>query len=101
MCKEVSALLSSPQSPRFYPHKFVLVTDLLETFGQLVFERLKSRANEERLKNGLDPLPSQFSTTDVLEKTRLTARNWFGKVSEINDIIQRLYSKLPVDGVLV
>jgi hypothetical protein len=86
-------LLSSPQSPRFYPHKFVLVTDFLEIFGQLVFERLKSKANEERIVNGLDPLPSQFSTADILEKTRITARNWFGKVSEIDDLIQRVYSK--------
>ncbi|KAI6184203.1 hypothetical protein M3Y97_00571100 [Aphelenchoides bicaudatus] len=91
LCREVSALLSSPQSPRFYPQKFVLVTDFLETFGRLVFDRLRSKANEERIKNGLDPLPSQFSTTDILEKTRITARNWFGKVSEINDVVQRIY----------
>lgn len=109
LCREVSAVLSSSQSPRFYPQKFVLVTDFLETFGRLVYERLYRKANEERAKNGLDPLSSNFETAEILEKvrklmrinfvyrsifkTRITARNWFGKLSEIRDVVQRIYSE--------
>jgi hypothetical protein len=63
---------------------------LLETFGRLVFERLHRKANEERVAHGLDPLLSNFTTIDILEKTRITARNWFGKVSEIRDVIPRI-----------
>jgi hypothetical protein len=29
---------------QFYPSKFVLVTDLLDLFGELVFKRLKSKS---------------------------------------------------------
>lgn len=52
----------------------MLVTDLLEVFGRLVYDRLHKKANEERLENKLDPLSSNFTTIDILEKTRITAR---------------------------
>lgn len=32
---------------QFYPSKFVLVTDILDIFGKLVFERLKSKSENE------------------------------------------------------
>ncbi len=37
----------------FYPSQFVLVTDILETFGRLVYDRLLAKANEQRNSQGL------------------------------------------------
>ena len=38
---------------RFYPSMFVLLTEVLETFGKLVFERLKLRSEEIQGKHWL------------------------------------------------
>ncbi|KAI1709979.1 vacuolar protein sorting-associated protein 35 domain-containing protein [Ditylenchus destructor] len=88
---EVARMLSSASVAHFYPAQFVYVTDLLDFFGNLVYERLLQRAKKERIDAGLPPLPSKFFIHDVLEKTRITARNWFGKVSEIRELIPRIY----------
>lgn len=45
---QCSKLLSDATSVmQFYPSKFVLVTDILDIFGKLVYERLKSKSENE------------------------------------------------------
>lgn len=45
---QCSKLLNDATSVmQFYPSKFVLVTDLLDIFGKLVYERLKSKSENE------------------------------------------------------
>jgi hypothetical protein len=55
---QCSKLLCDPRVPQYYPSMFVLVTDILDTFGALVFDRLKSLADTEHMKmGGTGPLP--------------------------------------------
>ncbi|KAL3115935.1 hypothetical protein niasHT_007235 [Heterodera trifolii] len=83
LTSEVAMLISTNiSSAQFYPSQFVHVTDFLDLFGHLVYKRLLHRAAEERRGVGLGALPSHFDTNDVLEETRIKARNWFGKVNE-------------------
>lgn len=45
---QCSKLLSDPSSVmQFYPSKFVLITDTLDTFGKLVYDRLKLKSESE------------------------------------------------------
>lgn len=45
---QCSKLLADPSSVmQFYPSKFVLVTDILDIFGKLVYDRLKSKSESE------------------------------------------------------
>lgn len=45
---QCSKLLADPSSVmQFYPSKFVLVTEILEIFGKLVYDRLKSKSESE------------------------------------------------------
>lgn len=45
---QCSKLLADPSSVmQFYPSKFVLVTDILDLFGKLVYDRLKSKSGNE------------------------------------------------------
>ncbi|KAI6171993.1 hypothetical protein M3Y98_00923500 [Aphelenchoides besseyi] len=90
LCTEVASFLSQPHASRFYPRKFVLVTDLL------VYDRLHKKANEERAAVNLPALAPKFETADVLEKTRMRARNWFGKISEIRQVIPRIYVEMAI-----
>ena len=96
MMNEVGRILLSTSVPHFYPIQFILVTDFFDLFGNLVYERLLQKARQERLDAGLAPLPTHFVIHDVLEQTRITARNWFGKVQAITEIVSRIYSTIEI-----
>uniref|UniRef100_A0A7E4VNU3 UPF0505 protein CG8202 n=1 Tax=Panagrellus redivivus TaxID=6233 RepID=A0A7E4VNU3_PANRE len=93
---EVAKLLHSVTVPQYYPSLFVHVTDFLDTFGDLVYQRLLAKAKEERTAAGLPSLPTHFVTADILERTRITARNWFGKVQEVDEVLPRIYLELAL-----
>lgn len=42
---QCAKLLADTDVLRFYPSKFVLITDILDTFGQLVYDRLRMKAD--------------------------------------------------------
>lgn len=42
---QCAKLLSDTDVLRFYPSKFVLITDILDSFGQLVYERLRIKSD--------------------------------------------------------
>lgn len=45
---QCAKLLADPSSVmQFYPSKFVLITDILDIFGKLVYDRLKSKSESE------------------------------------------------------
>jgi len=45
---QCSKLLSDTSVIQFYPSKFVLITDILDTFGKLVYERIFSMCVDNR-----------------------------------------------------
>ena len=49
---QCAKLFSDVSVPPFYPSQFVLVSDMLDTFGRLVYERLWTKANEELANKG-------------------------------------------------
>lgn len=42
---QCTKVLADTDVLRFYPSKFVLITDILDIFGQLVYERLRTKAD--------------------------------------------------------
>ncbi|KHJ83856.1 hypothetical protein OESDEN_16439, partial [Oesophagostomum dentatum] len=88
---ELARLLSAPTTPCFFPVQWVLVTDILDLFGNLVYERLFSKANEERQAAGLSVLTSNFMPSDILPDTTELAQNWFCKIAEIKEAVPRFY----------
>ncbi len=69
MAIQCSKLLSDSATPQFYPSMFVLVTEILDTFGRLVFERIKQK--------GLTPQGmrktkmEEFGPSDVTDEVRV------------------------------
>jgi hypothetical protein len=55
---KAAKLLSDTSVPAFYPILFVLVTDIMDTIGRLVFDRIRHKAggylNNKHSTDGLD-----------------------------------------------
>uniref|UniRef100_A0A667YJT7 VPS35 endosomal protein-sorting factor-like n=1 Tax=Myripristis murdjan TaxID=586833 RepID=A0A667YJT7_9TELE len=87
---QCSKLLSDTSVIQFYPSKFVLITDILDTFGRLVYERIWTMCSDPR------PLPESFSADDVNDTAKETCLNWFFKIASIRELIPRLYVEAAI-----
>ncbi|XP_028669604.2 VPS35 endosomal protein-sorting factor-like [Erpetoichthys calabaricus] len=87
---QCSKLLSDTTVIQFYPSKFVLITDILDTFGRLVYDRIWSMCSDTQL------LPDSFSSDDVNDTARETCLNWFFKIASIRELIPRLYVEAAI-----
>ncbi|XP_050032588.1 VPS35 endosomal protein-sorting factor-like [Dermacentor andersoni] len=94
---QCSKLLVDTSVVQFYPSKFVLITDILDNFGQLVYQRIHSKA--EYLKPGSKvpvPLPADFTPDQVPESAKETCRNWFFKIASVRELIPRFYVETAI-----
>lgn len=94
---QCSKFLADTSVMQFYPSKFVLVTDILDIFGKLVFERLKTKADHLEIgKQQGVVLPDNFTPEMVSESTKETCLNWFYKVASIRELLPRLYVEMAI-----
>ncbi|XP_076459289.1 VPS35 endosomal protein-sorting factor-like [Babylonia areolata] len=94
---QCSKLLADTSVIQFYPSKFVLVTEILDTFGRLVYDRLLEKA--QYIPAGSTRpvrLPANFTPADVPESAKETCRNWFFKIASIRELIPRLYVECAI-----
>lgn len=87
---QCSKLLADTSAMQFYPSKFVLITDILDTFGNLVFDRLKNKSELVRMGTS-SVLPDDFTPDMVPDSTKETCLNWFYKVASIRELLPRFY----------
>ncbi|CAG0891602.1 unnamed protein product [Darwinula stevensoni] len=95
---QCAKLLVDTSVLNFYPSKFVLVTDILDNFGDLVYERLFRKAEyspSPRVGKPIE-LPLDFTPEIVPESAKETARNWFFKVSSIRELLPRFYLEAAI-----
>lgn len=80
---------------RFYPSKWILITEILDTFGDLVFERLKKRSMV--VVDGIEiGLKDNFRASEVADHAKETCKNWFFKIASIRELLPRLYMELAI-----
>ncbi|XP_037019323.2 VPS35 endosomal protein-sorting factor-like isoform X1 [Artibeus jamaicensis] len=87
---QCSKLLSDTGVIQFYPSKFVLITDILDTFGNLVYDRIFSMCVGDRV------LPDDFSPENVNDTAKETCLNWFFKIASIRELIPRFYVEASI-----
>ncbi|XP_060527823.1 VPS35 endosomal protein-sorting factor-like isoform X2 [Cylas formicarius] len=81
----------------FYPSKFVLITDILDTFGNLVYDRLRTKAVYFKPGSKIaTPLPDDFTPDMVPDTVKETCLNWFYKVASIRELVPRLYVEMAL-----
>uniref|UniRef100_A0A670K256 VPS35 endosomal protein-sorting factor-like n=1 Tax=Podarcis muralis TaxID=64176 RepID=A0A670K256_PODMU len=74
---QCSKLLSDTTVIQFYPSKFVLITDILDTFGK-----------KQVLNN--------FTPESVVDTAKETCLNWFFKIASIRELIPRFYVEAAI-----
>uniref|UniRef100_A0A8C6T5I2 VPS35 endosomal protein-sorting factor-like n=1 Tax=Neogobius melanostomus TaxID=47308 RepID=A0A8C6T5I2_9GOBI len=87
---QCAKLLSDTSVIQFYPSKFVLITDIMDTFGRLVYDRIWTMCSEPQ------PLPDAFSCDDVNDTAKETCLNWFFKIASIRELLPRLYVEASI-----
>lgn len=95
---QCAKLLNDVATPLFYPQKFILLTDILDEFGELVHSRMKKLCKE--YSNGriiiTDENEETFDFSQVPEKVMETCRNWFLKCACIREVLPRIYLELAL-----
>lgn len=94
---QCTKLLADTSVISFYPSQFVLITDILDNFGKLVFERLRSKADYfEAGSNVTKSLPDNFTPDMVSSDVKETCMNWFYKIASIRELLPRLYLEIAL-----
>ncbi|KAL4240173.1 hypothetical protein ACF0H5_000967 [Mactra antiquata] len=94
---QCSKLLADVSVIQFYPSKFVLITDILDTFGKLVYDRLRDKAQYFPPGSGVPvKLPENFTPDQVPDSAKETCRNWFFKIASIRELIPRFYVEAAI-----
>ncbi|XP_065826063.1 VPS35 endosomal protein-sorting factor-like [Oscarella lobularis] len=82
---------------KFYPSKFVLITDILDTFGELVYQRIRQKSMTQQSGSSKPIiLPENFTPEQVPEMAKETCRNWFFKIASIRELIPRFYVETAI-----
>lgn len=94
---QCAKLLSDTTVIKFYPSKWVLVTEILDTFGELVFKRIRQRSLTYDKSGGAPKaLPKDFKLSEVSEEARETCRNWFYKIASIRELLPRMFIEMSI-----
>ena len=96
LCVKVAKLLGDTKVGKFYPVLFVLVTEVIETVGRLVYDRILRKSEESTSEGGTKALPEDFKASRVRTVAKNTCRNWFYKIATIRDIVPRIYMELAL-----
>eukprot|EP01006_Ploeotia_vitrea_P064732 TRINITY_DN8876_c0_g1_i1.p1 TRINITY_DN8876_c0_g1~~TRINITY_DN8876_c0_g1_i1.p1 ORF type:complete len:914 (+),score=151.54 TRINITY_DN8876_c0_g1_i1:31-2772(+) len=87
-------MLVNCKVPQVYPSLFVLVSKVLDTFGRLVFERIKKKSCDD--KSGKRVLPENFTQKDIPPDAKEMCKNWFYKIASIRELLPRVYVEITL-----
>ncbi|MCD7469575.1 hypothetical protein HAX54_008688 [Datura stramonium] len=92
---KVAKLLSDTSVLQLYPTLFVLATEILDMLGDMVWERIRQKA--EYTEDGtFVHLPDNFHATEICAEAKETCYNWFCKVGSIRELLPRIYLELAI-----
>uniref|UniRef100_A0A1J3E3C4 UPF0505 protein n=1 Tax=Noccaea caerulescens TaxID=107243 RepID=A0A1J3E3C4_NOCCA len=93
---KVTKLLMDTTVLQFYPTVFVIVTDMLDMLGDMVWERIKEKAEHDVDGTVICTLLNDFQASDICLEARETCYNWFCKVGSVRELLPRIYLELAI-----
>uniref|UniRef100_A0A7C9AE96 Uncharacterized protein n=1 Tax=Opuntia streptacantha TaxID=393608 RepID=A0A7C9AE96_OPUST len=93
---KVARLLRDTALLQFYPTLFGLVTDILGMLGDMVWERIKHKAEFSEDGLQIHSLREDFGPSDVCSDAKETCHNWFCKIGSIRELLPRIYLELAI-----
>lgn len=93
---KVVRLLSDTYAVHCYPSLFVLITDVMDMLGDLVWNRIKQKAEFDEDGQFICSLPDNFRAADVYFDAKETCNNWFFKISSLCELVPRIYLELAL-----
>lgn len=93
---QAAKLLRDTSVPQFYPILFVMVAEIMDTIGRLVFDRIRRKAEKEDSGEHVMTLPKGFTCDDVRAEAKVTCRNWFYKIASLQELVPRIYMELAL-----
>ncbi|XP_011095424.1 UPF0505 protein isoform X2 [Sesamum indicum] len=93
---KVARLLMDASVIQFYPTLFVLATDIMDMLGDLVWARIKQKAEITEEGGFICSLPDNFKAGDVCFDAKETCNNWLSKVGSVRELLPRIYLELAI-----
>ncbi|CAL9218434.1 unnamed protein product [Arabidopsis halleri] len=93
---KVTKLLMDTTVLQFYPTVFVIVTDMLDMLGDMVWERIKQKSELDVDGTVICSLLNDFQSSDICLEARETCYNWFCKVGSVRELLPRIYLELAI-----
>lgn len=84
-------ILNDISTPKFYCHKFIIITNILETFSNLVYERIFKLSFPNIDIKDYDKGNFEVSPLTITEKAKDICSNWIYKCSCIRELLPRIY----------
>ena len=88
---QASKMLGDTSFPTFFPTIFAVVAEMLDAFGELVYERVLAKGTPRGRV-----LPPGFLPEEVAEEGAETTKNWFYKVASIRELVPRFYVEIAI-----
>ncbi|XP_028069439.1 UPF0505 protein isoform X2 [Camellia sinensis] len=93
---KVARLLTDTSVLQFYPTLFVLATDVMDMLGNMVWQRIKQKAEFAEDGNVIRSLPENFDEKYICLDAKETCSNWFFKIGSIRELLPRIYLELAI-----
>ncbi|XP_004294391.1 PREDICTED: UPF0505 protein C16orf62 homolog [Fragaria vesca subsp. vesca] len=93
---KVAKLLMDTSILQCYPTLFALATDIMDMLGDMVWERIKLKADLAEDGTKLCSLPENFVARDICSDAKETCNNWFSKIGAIRELLPRIYLELAL-----
>ncbi|XP_072984566.1 uncharacterized protein [Typha latifolia] len=93
---KVARLLLDSSVLQFYPTLFMLVVDVMDMLGDLVWERIKRKSEYDDNGTLMYSVPDNFVSADICSEAKETCYNWFCKIGSVRELLPRIYLELAI-----
>ncbi|XP_072960144.1 uncharacterized protein [Typha angustifolia] len=93
---KVARLLLDSSVLQFYPTLFMMVVDVMDMLGDLVWERIKRKSEYDDNGTLMYSVPDNFVSADICSEAKETCYNWFCKIGSVRELLPRIYLELAI-----